>query len=417
MKTNGGSYIFNVIAVKDKEKNYDHADYGLNARKKLFGKDVVDNSRSMISIINRDYVYEDVNDTFCRAHKNDRSAFVGKSLEDIWGSENFQKKIKPNIDQCFSGKTVKYQATFRIPHKNRGQFNVIFRPVKNTDGSVMHLVADTFDVSRFKQLEIGTGNIRRALEKFESEYKNYLSDGRKSGSAGIPDGGIAHDLNNIMTTIGGYATMLENNLPEGSPERQKASKIIAAVEKAVSLTNQLIIFSKQSKPEIKPVNICDVLGESVGFMRSALPSDIIIKSDFQSLDAFVLGDSTQLFRIFFNLLTNAVQSVEDKGGIINVDLALADMTTKNKIIGKENITGKYIKVIVGDSGKGIDPEILDRVFEPYFTTKKAGKGSGLGLSVVRRLVTDMGGSISVSSKKNVGSSFIIYLPLAEKFPE
>jgi PAS domain S-box-containing protein len=492
------------------------------AKEKYFSDHIVNNSRSMISIINRNYVYEKVNSAFCQAHKGVEESIVGKSLGDIWGHETFNNKIKENIDKCFNGATVKYEASFTIPQAGKRFFEVIFRPFPEESGEITHLLAETFDITDLKLTEKFASDKEEEFKRFETnlpigfvrctpegriihankafliimdcndessisgmnlrnyyteeslfdmhleqlmDYKpksfgrvplktcknndivcrisafmtadesdnpmsidfsfedssrelmleNRLLQAQKLETIGALAGGIAHDFNNILATISGYSELLQNDLPRSSPSAENVSKIMAAVVKARSLTNQMLTFSRQVEQEKVSVNIYDVLKETVGFVRSAVPSHISIRSNMRIKNAPVFADPTQLFRVFLNLMTNAIQSMEERPGTISVALALVKGKQVQKELSKDIVADEYALVTVRDMGKGMDPSLLRRIFEPFFTTREVGKGSGLGLSVVHGIVTEMGGEIMVSSKINEGSVFYVYLPVARQY--
>ena len=492
------------------------------AREKYFSDHIVNSSRSMISIINRSYVYEKVNSTFCEAQKGVEESIVGKSLSDVWGDETFNKRIKPNIDKCFSGATVSYEASFNIPQAGKRFFEVIFRPFPAESGEITHLLAETFDITDFKLTQKFASDKEEEFRRFETNLpigflrcspegmiihanrafliimdcgnetdihkvnlrnlytdkslfdlhlkhlmdnkpktfgrvplvtckgnditcrisgfmtvdehetplfldfsfedssrelmlENRLLQAQKLETIGALAGGIAHDFNNILTTISGYSELLQNDLPDSSPHTGNVARILAAVAKARSLTNQMLTFSRQVEQEKVTVNVCDVLKETIGFVRSALPSHIKIKSNIRIKKATVFADPTQLFRVFLNLMTNAMQAMEERAGTISVSVALVKGKIVQKELNKDIVADEYALVTVRDTGKGMDTSLLRRIFEPFFTTREVGRGSGLGLSVVHGIVTEMGGEVMVSSKLNEGSVFYVYLPLSKDF--
>ncbi len=492
------------------------------AREKYFSDHIVNNSRSMISIINRNYVYEKVNTAFCDAHKGIAESIVGKSLGDVWGHDTFKNRIKPNIDKCFSGATVKYEASFTVPQAGKRFFEVVFRPFPVESGEITHLLAETFDITDLKLTEKFASEKEEEFRRFETNLpigflrcspdgrmihankaflmimdcdeessisemnlrncyaeeglfdmhieqlmdhkpksfgrvplktcknneivcrisafmtvdesgnhsfidfsfedssrelmlENRLLQAQKLETIGALAGGIAHDFNNILATISGYSELLQNDLPKSSPSSGNVSKIMAALSKARSLTNQILTFSRQMEQEKVSVNVYDVLKETIGFVRSAVPSHIKIKSNIRIKNTPVFADPTQLFRVFLNLMTNAIQSMEERPGTISVALAVVKGKDVQKEMNKDIVADEYVLVTVRDMGKGMDPSLLRRIFEPFFTTREVGKGSGLGLSVVHGIVSEIGGDIMVSSKINEGSVFYIYLPISRGY--
>ncbi len=255
--------------------------------------------------------------------------------------------------------------------------------------------------------------IEFAIEDSSRELmlENRLLQAQKLETIGALAGGIAHDFNNILATISGYAELLQNDLPRSSQSSREVSGIRAAVAKARSLTNQILTFSRQVEQEKVPVNVAEVLRETISFMRSGIPSGISLRSNIRVKDAPVLADPTQLFRVFLNLLTNAVQAMEEMKGIISVSMSLVSGNRIQKTLHKAIVADEYVLVTFRDQGKGMEPSLLRRIFEPFFTTREVGKGLGLGLSVVHGIVSEMGGEVLASSRKGAGSVFYIYLPV------
>ena len=489
---------------------------------KAFSDQIANNSRSMLSIINRDYVYEKVNATFCNAQNIKIESIIGKPLSQIWGKETFEDKIKQNIDLCFKGNTVRYEANFDTKLFGNRYFEVVFRPITKDSGEITHLLAETFDITdlklsqqvvndmeeEFKRIEtnlpIGflrcdtTGTIIHAnraflkimecedessltglgIKEFYAEkglfeihlsqllntqiktfgrvplytctgneiacrisgfivtsesgnpsyidfafedssrelmLENRLLQAQKLETIGALAGGLAHDFNNILATIYGYSEMLLEEIPKSTPATEKITRIITAITKAKSLTDQILTFSRQVDQEKIPVSVVEVLNETIGFVKSGKPENIDIKEDILKTDAHVHADPTQLFRVFLNLMTNAIQSIDANSGTIFVRLTVVDGKLVKHDLNKDIVADDYALVTIEDTGEGMDPSLMQRIFEPYFTTREIGKGTGLGLSVVHGIVAEMEGEILVSSKKNKGSVFSIYLPVSSEY--
>jgi len=382
------------------------------SKEKYFSDHILNNSRSMISVINRNYVYEKVNTTFCNAQKGIAESIVGKTLVDVWGEETFRKNIKPNIDRCFSGDVVKYEASFTVPQTGRRFFEVVFRPFPIESGEITHLLAETFDITDLKLSEKIAVEKEEEFRKIEHMLEDRLLQAQKLETIGSLAGGIAHDFNNILATISGYSELLQEDLPKSSPSHQKVAKILTAVSKARSLVNQMLTFSRQVEQDKVTVNVYEVLKETIGFIKSAAPKNVTVKSNIRNRNVPVFADPTQLFRIFLNLLTNAIQSLEERKGIIFISISIVSGKNVREELKKKIVADEYALIKIRDTGKGMDPSLLRRIFEPFFTTREVGKGSGLGLSVVHGIVTEMGGEVLVCSEKEKGSVFYVYLPVS-----
>jgi signal transduction histidine kinase len=251
---------------------------------------------------------------------------------------------------------------------------------------------------------IGSGQKTSASGKIISDKIEY----------GIMAVGIAHDLNSILATISGYAEMLQEDLPKDSQLTEKTAKILTAVSKARSLTDQILDFRKHADQEEISVNINQILEETLDFIKPALPPNIKIDSDIPVISISVHADPTQLFRMFLNLITNAIHSMEETGGTLYAGVKVLDGGKVTPLIKRDIVADNYVIVTFKDTGSGMDGSLLERIFDPFFTTREAGEGTGLGLSVVKGIVTEMDGEIVVSSKENEGSVFDIYLPVSNE---
>jgi signal transduction histidine kinase len=256
----------------------------------------------------------------------------------------------------------------------------------------------------------------------KADIKNIGSVQKNSGQGkfisdkieyGIMAVGIVHDLNSILATISGYAEMLQEDLPKDPQFTEKTAKILTAVSKARSLTGQILDFRKHSDQEKTSVNIIEILEETLDFIRPALPPDIMINSDIPGISISVYAETTQLFRMFLNLVTNAVHSMEDRGGTLFAGVKVLESRKVKSLIKRNIVADEYVVVTFKDTGYGIDGSLITKIFDPFFTTREAGEGTGLGLSVVKGIVTEMDGEIIVSSKENEGSVFDIYLPISK----
>jgi hypothetical protein len=211
--------------------------------------------------------------------------------------------------------------------------------------------------------------------------------------------------------------MLQEDLHEDSELSEKVNKILGAVSKARSITNQILTFSRHVEQEKVPVSISEVIAETVGFVKSSIPSNIVIKSYIPSKRANVLADPTQLFRVFLNLMTNAIQAMEHTGGTLSVNMDIVKGKSVKHELNKDIVADEYVLLIFKDTGIGMEPSLMNRIFEPFFTTREVGKGTGLGLSVIHGIIKEMEGEILVSSKKEQGSVFYVYLPVSTQYPD
>ena len=509
--------------MKKKPEIPDRNDYlEFLSKEKEISDQIINHSRSMITIINREYIYEKVNSTFCDAHQVVLDTILGKSMGDVWGHDTFQNDIKKNVDTCFSGETVQYEASFFTPKSGTRHFEVVFRPLSTEPGKITHLLAETFDIHDLTNTKQAVIEKEEELRKFESNLpigflrcdptgriihankaflsiaecqdeqsiskmnlrsfyqeeelfeiqmyqlasdhtqnfgrvslkncsgkeipcrvsgflavngsgrpvyidfavedcsrelmlENRLLQAQKLETIGSLAGGIAHDFNNILATISGYSEMLQDDLPKDSELSDKVSKIQGAVRKAQSITNQILTFSRHVEQEKVLINVSEVLKETFGFVKSSIPPNIVLKSWIPKMNANVLADPTQLFRVFLNLMTNAIQAMEEEGGTLSVNIEVVKREYVKHELNRAIVADEYVLLSFKDTGEGMEPSVIGRIFEPFFTTREVGKGTGLGLSVIHGIVTEMEGEILVSSKKSEGSEFLVYLPVSKRY--
>ena len=384
---------------------------------KIFSDRIIDSSRSMITIINRKYIYEKVNKTFCKIHRGTRKAYIGRTLSDVWGEDVFRNNIKKSVDACLGGKTVRYETALDIAGSGERHFEVVFRPVRTGSRKISHVMAETFDISELRKSKKAAEDIRNEFSEMEFSFENRLAQARRFETIGALAGGIAHDFNNILSTISGYTEMIREDYPGEAQVSEKTGKILSAVSKAKQLINQMLTFSHEVEQEKVPVKLNEVLRETVGFVRSASGSGISIRTNYCREEAQVLADPTQLFRVFLNLMTNAIQAIGGNDGKLSVSTSVVDGSSAQSVLTRDIVADSYVMIRFRDNGKGMEQELMRKIFEPFFTSREIGKGTGLGLSVVHGIVSDLEGEIAVSSKPGVGSVFDIYLPVSSSSPK
>ncbi len=279
-----------------------------------------------------------------------------------------------------------------------GDFLITVSPLHGPDGCLIGCIHVARDITE-----------RRQAEKEKAKLQDRLQQAQKMESIGMLAGGIAHDFNNILFPIIGFAEMALEDTSEGSSLRHSINEILHGAKRAGDLVKQILTFSRQADQELKPLQVHFVIKEVLKLMRSSLPSTIKIKQYLKKDCGFVIADPTQIHQIAMNLMTNAYQAMEDEGGKLEV-------TLKEVELGLDDLTdpsmtpGAYVCLIVSDTGPGMDQSVISRIFEPYFTTKENGKGTGLGLAVVHGIVKSYKGDIRVYSEPGKGTAFHVYLP-------
>jgi signal transduction histidine kinase/ActR/RegA family two-component response regulator len=252
--------------------------------------------------------------------------------------------------------------------------------------------------------------IRKRHEKEKTKLEGQLVQLQKMETIGTLAGGIAHDFNNILTPILGYTEMALEELSEESVLRYDIEQINSAAVRGKDLVQQILTFSRQVDFDKKPLKLDEVVTEVLKLIRASFPSNIEIRQELDKQSGTVLADSTQMHQIIMNLCTNAYHAMMGKGGVLTIKLDKQKVGARS-INGSAKIQkGTYVRLTISDNGHGMDKRTVERIFEPFFTMKEVGSGSGLGLSVVHGIVSNYHGTIVVESEPGEGSSFSIYLP-------
>jgi PAS domain S-box-containing protein len=254
---------------------------------------------------------------------------------------------------------------------------------------------------------------RKRIETEQKELEKKLQQSQRMEAIGTLAGGIAHDFNNLLTAIMGYTELSFDKIEKGSIIEGYLHEVYSAGKRAKDLVNQILAVARETNEEVKPTRIDAIVKEVLKFIRSTIPTTIDIKQSIES-DSLIMGNATRVHQIVMNLCTNAAHAMLDKGGILKVGLKDVTIENPSPIDNFELKTGDYIEITVSDTGTGISPEIIGSIFEPYFTTKVPGEGTGMGLSVVHGIVESYGGKISVNSELGKGTVFRILLPITQK---
>jgi signal transduction histidine kinase/ActR/RegA family two-component response regulator len=260
---------------------------------------------------------------------------------------------------------------------------------------------------------------RKRIEEEKARIENQLRQAQKMEAIGTLAGGIAHDFNNILAPIIGYTEMTLNDVPQSSPMHYDLKQVLKAAHRARDLVRQILSFSRHRKEQQRtPVNISTIVKEALKLLRASLPSSIEIRQDVQ--EGMALADATQIHQVLINLCTNADHAM---GGSGMLDVSLKEVALSSNDLSSLSMStmdlnpGSYLKLSVSDTGHGMDASTMQRIFDPYFTTKEVGKGSGLGLSVVHGIVKRHEGMIGVRSEPGKGSAFEVYIPKIESRPD
>ncbi len=291
---------------------------------------------------------------------------------------------------------------------------------KKKDGTIFPAVVSSCVFSDSKGDQYTSMIIRDISDSKRAEAENIrlhrqLRQAQKMEAIGTLAGGIAHDFNNILTSILGFTDLALGFTEADSRIKNYLSEVQTAGYRAGELVKQILTFARQTENERRPIKVKHIAKEALKLLRASIPASITINQDLEC-EAAILGDPSQVHQIFMNLCTNAAQAMSDDSGVLTVHLSDATVQTETDSVEKNESlkSGDYLKIIVTDTGIGIPEKNIESIFDPYFTTKGIGEGTGLGLAVVHGIVKSYGGEILVESEPGRGATFTVYLPALKK---
>jgi PAS domain S-box-containing protein len=315
-----------------------------------------------------------------------------------------QKTIVPEVGNYVKN-TQAYEVEFRLKTKDGDWKWISGRGKsyeKDVDGIPHRAVGVHVDLTSRKQ-----------AEQEQKKLEDQLRQAQKMEAIGSLAGGIAHDFNNVLYAIIGYTELSIGAVPEGSKAQSNLHEVLKAADRATDMIQQILTFSRKAEKEKKPISVQSVLKEAVNLIRTSLPSTIEIRQDIDADCDPVMADPTQIHEIIMNLSTNAYHAMRENGGVLGITLRQEEISSDDSKYDLDLNPGPYLKLTVEDTGHGIAGNVMGRIFDPYFTTKGVGEGTGMGLSVVHGIVKDHGGDIRVYSEPGKGTAFHVYLPVIE----
>lgn len=364
--------------------------------------------RTILNIFEDGYFEVDLagNMVFCN---DSMSKIAGNRKEELIGMNN-----RKYMDDETAYKVYKtFNEVFRTGKPNKGIDWKISRPDGTSrwiETSVTLLYDSDNQPAGFRGFVRDISERKIAAQEKEALEKQ-LRYSQKMESMGTLSGGIAHNFNNILSIILGNTEIAMDDVPEWNPARKNLAEIRNATLRAKDVIQQLLIFSWKAEDQLKPIKLDMVIEDSLKLLRASAPPNITIRKTVHDPIGIVMANPTQIHQIILNLFTNAVHAMENRKGMLDIELS-------NTFIDKPDLNsnhclsaGNYVQLEVRDNGEGIDEGVIEKIFDPYFTTKEVGKGCGMGLSVVHGIVKNYGGDIKVTSRINEGTSFRILFPM------
>ncbi len=364
----------------------------------LFVKFAVDHSADPALWIGKNGHFEYVNKASCLKLGYSREELLTLSVHDI--DSNFKPETWPA-----HWEKVKTEGSLMFDSQHH---------TKNGDSFPVEITSNfmKFENKEYHCTFVRDISDRKKAEEESVRMREKLQQAQKMEAIGTLAGGVAHDFNNILSAILGYADLAIDDKNDHELLKKDIAEVRKAADRATSLVRQILTFSRKTEQQEHALQVSLVVKEALKLIRASIPSTIDIKIDINT-DALVIADPTQIHQIVMNLCTNAYHAMRETGGVLSVRLNEVELSNTGMIPEVELPPGKYMQLSVGDTGTGMDDVSKTKIFEPYFTTKEVGEGTGLGLAVVHGVVESHGGCINVYSEPGQGTFFHIYLPIYE----
>ena len=356
-----------------------------------------DSISDIITIQNLEYEITQCNQATLDIFKREKEECLGKHCYELFRGINepcpgcpiprVKEKFEPYVEELFHPKLDK-------------TFSVNVSPILDDKGEMTGVAHFATDITDQKKME------------------EQLRQAQKMESIGTLAGGIAHDFNNILSAIMGYAQLTQIHIAQNSKALETLSQVTIGAQRATELVKQILTFSRKTDHHMAPVEVQKIIAEALKLLRPSLPTTIEIRQNIAQHCPPVLADAGQIHQVIMNLCTNAYHAMrEQKSGVLEISLNKIDLTQEGSIPQLGLQAGEYLQLLISDTGTGIDKATLEKIFEPYFTTKKSGEGTGLGLAVAHGIIRNFGGHISVYSELGKGTCFKIYLPIPNTQPQ
>jgi PAS domain S-box-containing protein len=356
---------------------------------------------------------ESIKDWFWEVDPQGVYTYAGPQIKALLGYDPGEVLGKSSYDFMTPDEKKRVEKIFKVLVAERNPIELMKNTLIHKDGRQVVVETSGLPIYDAQARFCGfRGTDRDITEKVKLE--EHLQQAQKMESIGTLAGGIAHDFNNILGIMVGNAELALDDVPPWNPGYQNLQEIKTAGLRAAHIVKQLLSFSRKSEQKLKPVEIKAIIKDSLNLLRATMPATVEIRENFATAEGTILADPIQINQVIMNLCINASQAMEEGGGIIEVSALKVALNGRAGDGNPGLPKGDYIRISVSDTGHGIDPQIVDKIFDPYFTTKEVGRGSGMGLAVVHGIVKNHSGEVTVDSIPGEGATFNVFFPLADE---
>ena len=371
----------------------------MEQRSEAFYRQLFDCSSSGVAVYEavddgQDFIFKDFNQAGEGIEGVSRNELLGRRITEIFPGIKEFGLLEVLFRVWQTGEPIHHPVSYYKDDRREGwRENKVF---KLPSGEVVSVYEDM--------------TMQKEMEEERQAVEVRLQRAQKMEAIGTLAGGIAHDFNNILSAIIGYAEFIQQEVPAESRIGQDIAEVLVSGKRAADLVKQILTFSRKTDSEKEPLRPHLVVREALKMLRATLPTTIYIEESIDPDCGIILAAPTSIHQITINLCTNALHAMAEAKGTLKISLYRQELGTTEIPREQEVAAGPFVVLAVSDSGCGMDQETMDRIFEPYFTTKEVGRGSGLGLAVVHGIVQDCNGFVEVASTVGKGSTFFVYLP-------
>lgn len=423
-----------IAELKESQENCKQAEIALRESEQKLGL-FIENAPAAIAMMDREMRYIAVSRRWLKDYGLGQRDIIGRSHYEIF--PEIPSRWKEIHRRGLAGETLRCEED-PFPRLD-GKVDWVrweILPWRGSEGNIGGIIMFTEVITARKELEQELGTYREHLEGLVKQRTRELEERNRNLAREIAErrkaederlriesrlaqaqriealdrfaGGIAHDLNNLLYPIIVNTEELLQEEPPDSPRREILEQILNSASRQRNLVKKVLTFSRLSEKSLIPMHLAPQLEETVGFLRSTLPSTLEIRCRIEAISDVAMGDPIQFQQIVMNLFQNAADALSSRKGTIDVSLKETHLESESAPQGIR--TGDYLELRVSDNGPGMPPEVQEHIFEPFYTTKGVGRGTGLGLSVVHGIVTGFGGAITVESEEGKGTLFNVFIP-------